>query len=414
MKQVIVVGAGITGVSCAEWLRRDGWTVTLIDRIRPGDPGQTSYGNAGLLARNAIIPVSVPGLLRKAPGMLLDRDSPLFLRWTYLPRLLPWLVPFLRHGRRDRMEAIVTALNALTSDSVDQHLSLAKGTGAERFIATGEYGFLYRSRADFLDDAESVALRTAHGFEHEERDRSALLERDPHLGPAYNFAAVYKDHGWISDPGGYVAALARHFEASGGTFLAGEVAQLRPGERPAVTLRGGQVIAADKLVIAAGIWSRQLLASAGTRVNLESERGYHLFLKGSSIVPPYPFMVTDAKFVVTPMQAGLRCAGIVEFGGIDAPMSQAPLDLLRRRIREVYPALTYATEAVWMGHRPTLPDSLPMLGEAQGAQGVIFAFGSQHVGLTIGPRLGRLVADLAARRHPNIDLSPYRPGRFAA
>ncbi len=411
VKQIIVIGAGITGVCCAEWLRREGWLVTLVDRVRSSDPAQASYGNAGLLARNAIIPVTVPGLLREAPRMLLDPDSPMFLRWSYLPRLLPWLVPFLRNGRPDRFEKAVTALSALTADSVDQHLAIAKGTGAERFIRSGEYAFLYRDGPSFAHDKSAMALRRAHGFEFEIRERKRLLEEDPHLGPDYAFAAVFRDHGWITDPGGYVAALAAHFVQSGGRFELGEVVEIKPGPSPSIILLCGREMSADKIVLAAGIWSRKLVRSMAQDIKLESERGYHLFLKGANIQPPFPYMIADAKFVATPMDAGLRCAGIVELGGLEAGPSLAPSALLRRRIRQVYPALQWDSEEIWMGHRPTLPDSLPAIGNAPKAEGVIYAFGSQHVGLTIGPLVGRIVAGIAADRHSNLDLAPYLPDR---
>ena len=149
-KSIIVIGAGITGVSSAEWLRRDGWDVTIIDRIDPGHPDQTSFGNAGLIARGAIIPVSTPRLFFKAPAMLLNPNSPLYLRWSYLPRLAPWLVPFLRNGNERKVTEIAAALAALTNDSVDQHQALASGTSAAAFIHTGEYVNLYPQKSEYL------------------------------------------------------------------------------------------------------------------------------------------------------------------------------------------------------------------------------------------------------------------------
>ena len=403
---VIVIGAGITGVAAAEWLRRDGHEVTLIDRIEPGSPDQASYGNAGLLARSAILPVSEPGLLLKAPRMLLDPESPLFLRWSYLPRLMPWLLPFLRNSSPARTRKIVAAIDPLTHDSVDQHLALARGTGAEGYLRQGDYAFLYRDRRAFEKDAFATGMRRQYGFTHSEREGAAL---DPMLGPDYRFAAVYPDHGWITDPGGYVAALARHFEHAGGRFLKGEVADIDNG---GVTLADGSRLKADRVVLAAGIGSGALARRLGIRPGLESERGYHLMLRGVNHMPAHPFMVADAKFVVTPMRDGLRCAGIVEFGGTSAPASAAPVRLLRKRIREVYPALRWQGEESWMGHRPSTPDSLPLLGPAPGAPNVLCAFGPQHVGLTVGPRLGRMVADMIAGRRANIALAPYAPGRF--
>ncbi len=219
--RIAVIGAGIVGVSTAEWLRRDGHEVTLIDRIEPGQPEQTSYGNAGILASSGIVQVAVPGLPAKAPKMLFDPLGPLHLRWSYLPRLMPWLVPFLRRANKAEVERTAQALANLLGDSVDQHKALARGTPAERYIADGIYAHLYRSRAEFEADAWYHQLRLAHGFRMEERDRARLLQDDPHLGPHYNLAACWLDHGWITDPGAYVAALAEHFRRNGGDLPAG-------------------------------------------------------------------------------------------------------------------------------------------------------------------------------------------------
>lgn len=407
--RAVVVGAGISGVASAIWLQRAGVEVTLVDRVRPGDPAQTSFGNAGILARCAVVPVSVPGLMAKAPGMLLDPNSPLFLRWSYLPKLLPWLVPFLRNGKKERVEAIVQALEPLTGDSVDQHMALAKGTGAEKYIRQGDYIYLYRSRADFEADGFGMALRAAHGFEPELREEGALREADPALSAAYTFGAAFTEHGWIGAPGPYVAALAAHFEEAGGTFRQAEVADVAEGR---VTFAGGEQVVADKVVLAAGIWSRKLAERLGHRVNMEAERGYHVMLENPSAKPPVPYMVADAKFAAVPMDQGLRCAGIVELGGTKAGPSQVPIDLLKNRIREVYPGLSWDREETWLGFRPSTVDSLPMVGASPKAPGVIFAFGAQHVGLTMGPRVGRMVAGIATGATPNVDMTPYRVDRF--
>ena len=404
--KAIVVGAGITGVSSAEWLRRDGWDVKLVDRILPGDPEQTSFGNAGLIARGAILPVSTPGLWAKAPAMLLDPNSPLFLRWSYLPRLLPWLVPFLRNGSKEKVAEIAAGLAALTTDSVDQHQSLSEGTPAAAFIQTGDYVNLYRSRSDYESDPFSIAIRKEHGFDPDQITREEILERDPNIGSAYTFGTVFKDYGWISSPGDYVATLFDHFRTQGGQFKQGEVAEITPGESPRVTLKGGAVLTADKIVLSAGAWSGGLTKIP---VKLEAERGYHVSMFNPAFTAPNPYMITDAKFVLTPMNGFLRAAGVVEYGGLDAPASKAPVNLLRKQMNAVYPTLEFEYDEVWMGRRPTTPDSLPVLDEAEN---VIHAYGGQHVGLTIGPRLGRMVADIAGRRKTNVDLSAYKADRF--
>jgi len=412
--KVIVVGAGITGVAAAEWLRRDGFGVTLIDRVRPGDPAQTSYGNAGILARSGVVPVSVPGLIWKAPGMMLDPNSPLYLRLGHLPRLMPWLVRYLWNGRRGKVEEIARGLAPLVGDTVDQHLALARGTPAERFVQRGYYTAIYRDRAAFERDAFGFALRRAHGFEWEEWDRAALRDYDPELSEAYTFGAALKDHGFITSPGGYVAALAEHFEREGGTFLQGEVTDIAQieGGRGAVTLVGGARREADRVVLAAGVWSGKLARKLGHHAAMESERGYHLMLTGVSHKPPAPYMVSDAKLGVTPMEDGLRFAGTVDYGGLDGPPLTAPLESIRRRVRQIFPRLEWDGEATWMGQRPSTVDSLPLLGASPKAPCIHFAFGGQHLGLTVGPRLGRMTADMIAGRKPNIDIGPYSVDRF--
>ncbi|MFT7028360.1 MAG: D-amino-acid dehydrogenase [Paracoccaceae bacterium] len=410
---VIVLGAGITGVAAALNLRRMGREVLLIDRVEPGSPEQTSYGNAGLLARCAVGPVSSPGLVWEAPRMLLDRNEALFLRWSHLPKLIPWLIPFLRNGTPERHEQLATAIARLTSGSIDEHLALASGTDAERFIKLGDYSFLYANRAAFEAERASHELRRRHGFPWRDVERDELHARDPALSDAYGFAITFGEHGWLTAPGKYVAALAEHYLALGGRILRAEATDLTPVEGgAAVTLQGGARVEADHVILAAGAWSRRFAEGVGHRTPLEGERGYHLMLRGASSMPPHPAMVADAHFVITPMEDGLRCAGISEWGALDAPPSAAPVELLRRRIKQVYPGLTWEAEEVWMGRRPSTVDSLPMLGAAPKAPSVIFAFGGQHVGLTIGPELGRLAAQIACGARVNADLSAIRPDRF--
>lgn len=410
---IVVIGAGIVGVSAAEWLRRDGHAVTLVDRTRPGSPAQTSYGNAGLLAAAAVVPVAVPGLLASVPRLLFDRLGPLHLRWRHLPRLLPWLVPYLRHGATmAQVERTAAALADLVGDTVEQHRALADGTPAARFIREGPYVVLYRNRAGFEADAPWLDLKRRFGGRIEERDRARLLADDPHLGPHYTHAAANLDHGWITDPGAYVAALAENFVEGGGRFIEGEVTALDPaGDGAAVTI-GREVHRFDRAVLAGGAWSGDFARRLGHAPGLEPERGYHLVLKGPSRTPPFPYALTEGKFIAAPMDAGLRAAGQVEFGGFSPKMAERPFRVFTARLRQLCPDLTWAGEERWLGFRPSTVDGVPFIGAAPRAPAILFAFGAQHVGLTTGPRTGRLVADLVAGRLPNIDMAPFRVGRF--
>lgn len=411
-KTVVIVGAGITGVATAEFLRRDGHDVTLIDPVTPGTRGQTSYGNAGLLARTSVMPVATPSLVRKAPLMALDPKSPLFLRWSYLPRLVPWIIPFIRNANASRIREISHAQAALVFDTNDRHLELARGTGADAYITSGEFVSLHMSEADFLADALSNEIRTTHGLEPTHLSRRALLDRDPQLGPGYEFGAMYKDYAWLTSPGAYVEALFGHFQKQGGTYRQSRVVNITPGTRPCITLEGGETLMADKVVLSAGVWSSKLAKAMGIAMKLEAERGYHISMYAPSHAPPNPYMVSDGKFVVTPMAGFLRAAGVVEFAGIDAPEADAPLALIRNGMKALYPDLTFKHAETWMGRRPTTPDSLPVIGESTQAPNILHAYGGQHVGMTIGPKIGRLIADGIANRRTNMDLGPYRPDRF--
>lgn len=411
MKRVVVIGAGIVGVSAAIWLRRAGREVTLVDRAGPG--AGTSHGNAGVLAACSVVPVTGPGLIRKAPRMVLNPDFPLFLRWRYLPRLAPWLVRYLSHANDAETRRISAGLTHIVADSVEQHAALAGGTVAEPFIRESDYVFAYADRAAFKADAYTWALRREAGFVPEEIEGAAVRDYDPALGEGIGFLAVMKRHGFITDPGGYVRALAEEFTRLGGTVLQADVADfdLSGGRIGAVLTSAGR-LECEAAVLATGVWSGPLMRRLGLKIPLESERGYHIIYRNPSVQPKAPVMIAAGKFVATPMAEGLRCAGIVEFGGLAAGPSKAPFALLRRQVARAFPALTAGEEITWQGHRPAPADSLPVIGEV-GGLGVFAAFGHHHIGLTGGPKTGRMVAGMVAGAAPNVDPAPYSPQRFA-
>lgn len=410
-RTIAVIGAGIVGVSTAIWLLREGHQVVLVDREGPA--AGASYGNGGVLASCSIVPVSVPGLLAKAPRMLFDTNQPLFLKWRYLPKLMPWLRRYLRQGTVAQVEKRAAAMMPIIGDSLSDHLALAQGTGAERWIVPSDYLFLYRDRAHYHADAFGWQIRKAHGFDWDILEGQAWRDYDAAFGPAISLAARVGGHGRISDPGAYVKALAGHAQALGARFIKAEVTDFVRNANTITGLRvGGDTIPCDAAVLATGAWSGKLAQKLGLAPPLESERGYHLELWEPSVMPRAPVMVAAGKFVATPMEGRLRLAGIVEFGGLDAPPSRAPFRLLERNIREAMPGLTWKKTVEWMGHRPSMADSIPVLGAVPNLHGAFTAFGHDHVGLTGGPKTGRLLAQIISGQHPNLDLSPYSPARF--
>lgn len=410
-RRVVVIGAGIVGVSTAVHLQRDGHDVTLLDRQPPGEA--TSFGNAGIVACSSMVPVTVPGLLGKVPGYLLDPDSPLYLRWRYLPKLMPWLIPYLRRGTAGKAAEIAAHLAPIVSDAVEQHRQLAEGTTAAKWLVDSEVLYAYANRTAFEADAFAWNLRRENGFRWEVFDRKQLLDFEPILGPKIQCGILLRDHATVRYPSFYVKDLAAHFVSQGGSLVAGEAEDvlLTDGRVSAVVTSEGR-LACDAAVIAGGAWSARLTARIGLKTPLESERGYHIELSNPNITPRCPVALASGKFFATTMAEGLRCAGLVEFGGLDAPASKKPFAMLKRRIKELFPKLVYEEAREWMGHRPAPIDSLPFLGEAPGRRGLYCAFGHHHIGLTGGPKTGRLVADLISGRKPNLDLAPYRVDRF--
>jgi len=409
-RTIVVIGAGICGLASAIWLVRAGHSVTLIDRDAPG--AGASQGNAGLLAQWAIVPVNTPGLLTTALKYLADPDAPLWLRWRDMPRLAPWLWQFARNANPRDAARMTEGLIPLVSDSTDQHHALVRGTRAEKWLASSDLAYAYDNRAAFDADAWGWQAKRHAGFVPEVIEGPAVQEAEPLVGPAIGCLALLRGQGHVRDPRAYMADLAAVFQDEGGRYLQTEARD--------VTLCDGHIthvltdtglVPCDAVVLAAGVWSGPLMRKLGLRVPLAAERGYHLHLIRPSALPRQPLMMARGKFAVTPMETGLRCAGAVELGHPDAPPSRAPLAMIRREIARAFPDLRFEDAEEWMGPRPSTPDSLPLIGEI-GATGVFAAFGHQHVGLTAGPRTGRMVADLISGTRPNIDLAPYDANRF--
>ena len=409
--KIIVAGAGIVGVSCAIWLQRSGHSVTLVDREGPASG--TSHGNAGVLAAGAVIPVTTSSLIKAAPGMLLRRDSPLFLRWSYLPKLLPFLAKYMTHATNAHVDLYGNAMSSLLHDTYDQHVALSRDTLAAQFVSDEDYCFGYKTYADFLADSYGWGKRDAAGVKYEVVTGREHAQDDPVFGNAFETIVRCKNHGRISDPGAYVRALTDHFIGQGGTLKIATINDLEmDGDSISALLTDKGRMSADKIVFALGPWSKKIAHKLGVKVPFESERGYHIELINPSHMPKNPMMVASGKFVLTPMKGRLRAAGVIEFGGLDAGPSQGPIDLLKREIASLLPDVTYDSIVEWMGHRPAPADSLPLIGANDAQANSYSAFGHQHVGLTGGAKTGRLIADLINGKTPNIDLAPFDPRKY--
>ncbi len=411
-KTVIVVGAGICGVSTAIWLIRMGYHVSIIDKGKPGMGA--SFGNSGLLAQWAVDPVASPDLWRIGPKYLANKNSPLFIKWGYMPQMFPWLVRFLKNATDKGARHVVNALGPLLSDAVDQHKSLVQKTPLDGWVRDSKISFVYRDKKHFESDSYSWKMKKTAGLIPKVITGESVQEEEPILATNYRCLAVLEGQGHISDPGQYVAKLAEHFISLGGRIITAEVHDLQKNTEGKVfgisTDKG--TFACDFAVITAGIWSKELTVRLGLKIPLEAERGYHVIFEKPSVVPRNPLLMVDGKFGVNAMDMGLRCAGTVELGDHKSGPSAAPIKLIRKHAGRAFPNLTFSGTQEWMGFRPSTPDSLPVIGELDGS-GIFVGFGHQHVGLTAGPKTGYLLSRMVAGQNPNMDLTAFDPARFS-
>ena len=407
---IVIIGAGIVGTACALALARMGRETVLIDQKSPA--AETSAGNAGILARIATIPVPTPGIIRKIPRLLFSAEQPFFLRWGYLPALFPWVLNYVGNSNLARVRKISDGLAPLTFDAVAQHRRLAANTEAAKFIRQSPYVYLYPDRERFKSEAALWRIRKNQGFEWEEISAQSLRKQERFLSEHYRFAVRMPDHGYIANPESYVCALAKAYCAAGGEIRVARITDIVPQAQGVVLAdENGTQIRAKQALIAMGAWSHRFARRFGVRLRTESERGYHVEFLNAKNTARTPLMDAARKFAATPMQTGMRCAGIVEFGGLRAPASEKALAWLEASARKMFPQMEYSGIKKWMGHRPAPADSLPIMGRAPAHRDVFFAYGHHHIGMTAGAKSGQLMAQLLTGAEPDIDMSPYSPER---
>lgn len=406
--EVAVIGAGVIGLTIALRLADQGREVVLID---PDDPGAgASYGNAGTIADYAVLPVGTPSVLRNLPALLLDRNSPLAIRHAALPTLAPWLLRFARQSLPAAARRNATAIAALLADATPLWNELARHVGGTDLMKRDGAVYAYDTPAALRAAAADMAGRRAMGITVDLLSASDLAALEPAL-PAMAGGAFFRDAVFLSDPGRMVARIAAAGAQAGVRHLRARATAVTHRDDGAEVTGPGLQLRAAHVVIAAGAHSRPLGRSAGDRVPLDTERGYHL--EWDMAVPRLSRPVCPAAmgFYLCPMQGRLRAAGTVELGGLAAPPSPHRLARLAEGARRIFPDLP-APDRDWMGFRPSLPDSLPVIGPSRCGPAVLHAYGHGHIGLTLAPITARMIAGLIAGDAPEMSLMPCRPTRF--
>lgn len=405
---IAIIGAGVIGLAIAERLLAEGREVVLVD---PNPPGMgASYGNAGTIADYAVSPVGTPDVLWNLPSLLFSRTSPLAIRHAALPSLLPWLLRFVRQSFPGPARHNAVAIAALLKDAGPLWEELALRVAGVGILQRRGCLYLYETLSAFRAAEAEMAARRDLGVTVELIGPEALAEMEPGLPPGQAGAAFFPEARFLSDPGRFVALLAA---------LALEKATLIPSRAERLTRRldgvlvegPGMHLHARRVVIAAGAHSRALALQAGDRVPLDTERGYHVEWDMPAPRLTRPVCPTSRGFYLCPMEGRLRVAGTVELGGLHLPPSPHRIRKLIDGARAIFPDLG-EPDREWMGFRPSLPDSLPVIGPSRGGPEVVHAFGHGHLGLTMAPITALIVADLLAGRLPDRGIAAYRPDRF--
>jgi D-amino-acid dehydrogenase len=381
--RVAVVGAGVVGTAIAHALAKRGADVVLVDRDAPGSG--CSFGNSGALSPGSVAPLAMPGVLATVPSMLVDAESPLHVPLAYAPRAAPWLLRFVAAARPAAVARSVERLAALHAGAIELHEAMARELGVPELFLRRGHLHLYPDAAALAKDAGGWRLRAEHGHPAERLDRDGILALEPRVAARYTVGMLLADHATIVNPHRYVQAMAAAFAASGGRVVRADVRALEAagsGWRLRLADGAPELGTFEHAVVAAGAWSNRLLAPLGLRLPLESQRGYHLQFEGGRDAVARTVVLADRKVFVTPMERGLRVGGTVEIGGLDAPPDSRRAALLDRFARESFTGLADLPATTWMGHRPCMPDSVPVVGPAVDRPGLWLAVGHGHLGLT--------------------------------
>lgn len=407
----VIVGAGVIGLAAAAALVRRNQAVTLVDPAEAGSG--CSYGNAGCFSLASIVPVGMPGMWRKVPGWLMDPEGPLAIPPRYAPRVTPWVFKLLRYSTPDHVRRITHELHTLLAPALEHWRPLAKWAGVPELIQQNGWAVVYDSAAAFSADQLGWQLRAEHGARIEVLKGAEIRDLEPALAPSYTHMAYLPEQGQCLNPLRLSKALEAALTNHGVQFLKARAIDFvfRDDRASAVVTDAGPV-KADHVIIAAGAFSKALARKLGNNIPLETERGYHTMVKTRQPLVRRPVMSAEGKFFATPMEEGLRFAGSVELGGLELPPNFRRADILLRKGKAMLPGLEVDDTTQWMGFRPSLPDSKPVIGRSRKAANAYYAFGHGHVGLTAAATTGEIVADLIDGLQPNINPAPFGPGRF--
>ncbi len=407
-KTIAVIGAGIVGCSCALWLQIKGYSVILIDPDKPGSG--TSSGNACTIADYGCVPVNSPSVIKNMPSLMFAKDSPLSVNFGYALTHLHWMMKFLSNCRPARVARISRNLGKLLSKTYDGFSPLIEYCEAESLLSKQGCMYLYPNQADFDDAKPSNQLRRDQGIEFTELERADIKNLEPGIKKTFAKGLLFEQATQVLNPQSLTTRYFDTFMSKGGEYQAARVlAVTHTDDGLSINLDDGETINADRVVVAAGAFSTKIEGVGTSQLPLDTERGYHVQYNGKQSLLNRP--VSWAGFYATPMDEGLRFAGTVEIAGLSEQKNPRNLDYLTRHANQMFD-LPDQPDQDWLGFRPTFPDALPAIGYSLSSEYVLYAFGHQHIGLTLAGITGKLISELINGEELSHNIKAFSPRRF--
>ncbi|MDA9748855.1 FAD-binding oxidoreductase [Pelagibacteraceae bacterium] len=409
MKNIAVVGAGIVGICCAYFLKKSGLSVTLIDREDPGT--MTSFGHACSFADYANVPVNYPGLIWDIPKMLLKKDGPLAVDLFYIVKHLPWALSFLKNCKKEKVDEIASSLTNLLKHSQISYDEIFKEVNVQEYISHEENLYLFDSKKSLDDYEYANVIRKNNRVKVRNLKKEEVKQLEPNIADVYYAGQLFTGSRHTTNPLAISTKIFEKFLELGGIYIKQNVTNLIQKENSIEISLGNNKINFDKIIVSAGAWSNKIANMVGDKFPLDTERGYHILFETNEKLINRPVAWSESGFYLIQIHDGIRAAGTVEIAGINKSPNSKRIAMIERQSRKVLPQLGNV-KSTWMGRRPTLPDSLPIIGKSQKNNNVIYAFGHQHIGWTLGAVTGKIIDSLSRDHIPNIDISAYSPSRF--
>ena len=405
-----IVGAGIQGISNALFLQKKGFEVTIFDKDEPGSPA-ASYGNAGHFSPYACVLMNRPDVLTDIPAMLLSSTGPLALKWNYVPKMIPWFLKFIRNCTTKRMMHTAKNMHQILDLALPAYDELFDEIDLEGLVEKKGILYVWNDQSLKSRDLE-IRVRNELGVDQQVVTPKEIHDLEPHLKPFYHGGVYYQYGRHARNPKRILLKLFDLFLKKGGKFLKINVQDINfDSEKPVIKTEAQRFIF-DKLVIACGAFSKRLTDNLDEKIPLDTERGYHVHFKDCDHLLSRPVIFSNRGFGITPMEQGLRVVGTVEFGGLKNPPSKGRVKNLINNAKYMLDDLP-EHEDEWMGFRPSLPDFLPVIGPSKNHKNVFYSFGHHHLGWTLGPISGKIIAGMIAEENTNLDLKPYSSLRFS-